>query len=44
MSLVCPILEYGASCCRQYREGQMNVIDRAQKKAAKFANHTNGPV
>ena len=44
MSLVCPILEYGTSCWGQYREGQINVLDRVQKKAAKFVNHTNDPV
>jgi len=39
-----PILEYGASCCGPYREGQINVLDRVQKNAAKFANHTNDSV
>jgi hypothetical protein len=28
-------------CCDPYREGQINPLDHAQKKAAKFANHTN---
>jgi hypothetical protein len=37
MSLVCPIFEYGAL----YRKGQITVLDRLQKKAAKFAHHTN---
>jgi len=37
MSLVCPILEYGAAC----REGQISALDRVQKKAAKFAHHTS---
>jgi hypothetical protein len=41
MSLVRPILEYGASCWDPYREGQITAICRVQKKAAKFANHTN---
>jgi len=34
MSLVCPILEYGATCWDPYREGQITVLDRVQKKAA----------
>jgi len=41
MSLVRPILEYGASCWDPYREGQINALDRVQEKSAKFANHTN---
>jgi hypothetical protein len=41
MSLVRPILEYGASCWDPYREGQITALDRVQKKAAKFAYHTN---
>ena len=41
MSLVRPILEYGAACWDQYREGQIHALDRVQKKAAKFAYHTN---
>jgi hypothetical protein len=41
MSLVRSILEYGASCWDPYREGQMTALDRVQKKAAKFAHHTN---
>jgi len=40
MSLVRPILEYGASCCDPYREGQIKALDRVQKKKAKFANYT----
>jgi hypothetical protein len=44
MTLVRPILEYGASCCDQYREGQVNELDRVQQKAAKFANHTKNSV
>ena len=36
MSLVCPILEYGAACWDPYREGQISALDRVQKKAAKF--------
>ena len=41
MSLVRPILEYGAAYWDPYREGQINALDRVQKKAAKFAHHTN---
>ena len=41
MSLVPPILEYGAACWDSYREGQIIALDRMQKKAAKFAYHTN---
>ena len=36
-----PILEYGAACWDPYREGQIHALDRVQKKAAKFAYHTN---
>jgi len=43
MSLVRLILEYGAVCWDPYREGQISVLDRVQKKAAKFAHHTNSP-
>jgi len=43
MSLVRPILEYGTSCWVSYREGQVSALDRVQKKAAKFAHHTNSP-
>jgi hypothetical protein len=35
------ILEYGAACWDPYREGQINALDRVQKKAAKFAYHRN---
>jgi hypothetical protein len=44
-SLVRPILEYGAVCWDPCREGQVNALDRVQKKAAKFARghiHRNG--
>ena len=42
MSLVRPILEYGAACWDPYREGQISgAIDRVQKKAVIFAYHTN---
>ena len=43
MSLVRRILEYGAAYWDPYREGQISALDRAQKKAAKFAHHTNIP-
>ena len=43
ISLVRPILEYGATCWDPYREGQISVLDRVQKKAAKFARHKNSP-
>ena len=38
-----PILEYGAACWDPYREQQISALDRVQKKAAKFAHHTNSP-
>jgi hypothetical protein len=41
MSLVRPILEYGASCWDPYREGQVNALDHVQKKAVNFAIHMN---
>jgi hypothetical protein len=40
-SLACPILEYGEACWDPYRDGQINMSDRAQKKVAKFAHHRN---
>jgi len=43
MSLVRPILEYGAACWDPYREGQISASDRVQKKATKFAHHKNSP-
>ena len=43
MSLVRQILEYGAACWDPYREGQISELNRVQKKAAKFAYHTNSP-
>jgi len=43
MSLVRPIVEYGAACWDPYREGQISALDRVQKKAAKFAHHKNNP-
>jgi len=44
MSLVRPFPEYGASCWDLYREGQISALDRVQKKAAKFAHHTNSRI
>jgi hypothetical protein len=41
-SLVHPILEYGAACWDPYRERQINALERAQKKVAKFAHHMSG--
>ena len=43
MSLIRPILEYGAAYWDPYREGQISAIDGVQKRAAKFAYHTNRP-
>jgi hypothetical protein len=43
-SLVRPILEYGTVCWDPYRECQINALDRVQKKAPKFAQHTGGLV
>ena len=43
MSLVRPILEYGAAWWDPYREGQISALDRVQKRAAKFAHHKNSP-
>ena len=40
MSLVNPVLEYGSACWDPWTEGQINVLDRVQKKAAQFTNHT----
>ena len=40
ISLVRPIRKYGASCWDPYWEGQINALDRVQKKAAKFVNDT----
>ena len=41
LSLVRPILEYGAACWSPYRAGQISALVRVQKKAVKFANHKN---
>jgi len=40
MSSVRPVLEYGSACCDPCTEGQINALDRIQKKAAQFTNHT----
>jgi len=37
--LVRPIVEYGSACWDPCR-GQINALDRVQKKAAQFTNHT----
>ena len=39
-SLVRPILECGAACWDPCRGGQINALDRVQKEAAQFTNHT----
>ena len=39
-SLVSPILEYGAACWNQYKEGEISALDSVQMKAAKFSHHT----
>ena len=38
-TLVHLILEFGAVCWDLYREGQIHMLDRVQKKVAKFAYH-----
>jgi hypothetical protein len=38
-SSVRPIHEYGSACSDPCRDGQKNVLDRVQKKAAQFTNH-----
>jgi len=43
MSLVRPILEYGAACWDPYRVGQISALDGVEKTAAKFAHHKNSP-
>jgi hypothetical protein len=39
MSLVRPVLEYGAACWDPCTEGQINALDQVQIKAAQFINH-----
>jgi hypothetical protein len=43
-SPACPILEHGAAYWDPYRESQINTLDRVQKKAWIFANHTKESV
>ena len=38
--MVRPILEYGSACWDPRRETQIIALDRVQKKAAQFTNHT----
>ena len=38
--MVCPILQYGSACWDPCRVGQINALDRVQKRAAQFTNHT----
>ncbi|PNF41974.1 hypothetical protein B7P43_G14012 [Cryptotermes secundus] len=40
-SLVRPILEYGAVCWDPYRDWQVSALNRVQRRAAKFANHSD---
>jgi len=40
-SLVSPVLECGSACWDPCRGGQINALDRVQKKDAEFTNHTN---
>jgi hypothetical protein len=42
-SLVHLILKYRAACWDPFREGQINALDRVQKKGSKFANVMNKP-
>jgi hypothetical protein len=39
-SSVRPVLEYATACWDPCVEGQINALDRVQKKAAQFTNHT----
>ena len=39
MSLIHPILEYGAACWDPYMECQVSALDRVQNKAANFAHN-----
>ena len=38
--MVRPYLEYGSACWDPCREGQINALDRVEKEAAQFADHT----
>ena len=40
MSLVRPIPEYGSACWDPRTEGHIHALDRVEKKAAQFTNHT----
>jgi len=40
-SLLHPILEHWAAWWVPCREGQLHALDRVQKEAAQFTNHTN---
>jgi hypothetical protein len=42
VSLVRPILEYGAACWDPYREGLIIALDRVQNKSTKYTHHTSG--
>jgi len=42
MSLIRPILEYGAACWDPYREYQISALGSVQNEAAKFAHHSGG--
>jgi len=42
MSVLRPILEYGAACWDPYRECQIRTLDPLQNKAAKFGHHSGG--
>ena len=39
MSLVRPILEYGAACWDPYREGQISALDRVQKSGQIYTTY-----
>jgi hypothetical protein len=41
-SLIHPVLEYVSACCDPCGGGQINALDRVQKKAAQFTNYTKG--
>jgi hypothetical protein len=43
-SLIRRILEYEATCWDPCREGQINALDRVQKKHSQFTNHTKDSV
>jgi len=39
-AFVRPVPEYGFACWKRRWEGQINALDRVQKKAVQFTNHT----